>query len=115
MKKIKIIIALLFAIARFSFAQSPALVGYWQNWQDGNSPYIQLDQVDVCYNIIEVSFAVPHNGTVSQMEFIPDQVSSATLISQISTVQSQGKKVMISIGGATAPVTLSTTAERDTF
>jgi chitinase len=94
---------------------TPALVGYWQNWNDGNAPYIQLDQIDSRYNIIEVSFAVPQAGTDYKMEFIPDQVSQSTLITQIQTLQSQGRKVLISIGGATAPVSLDNISERDTF
>jgi chitinase len=94
---------------------NPALVGYWQNWSDVNAPYIQLNTIDSRYNVVCLAFAVPHAGTDYQMEFIPDQVSQATLISQIQTLQSQGKKVLISVGGATAPVVLSSTAERDTF
>ncbi|MEP7168017.1 MAG: glycosyl hydrolase family 18 protein [Bacteroidota bacterium] len=94
---------------------NPALIGYWQNWYSVNAPYIQLDQVDSRYNIVDVAFAVPHSGTDYQMEFIPDQVSPATLISQMQTLQSQGKKVIISIGGATAPISLDNITERDTF
>ena len=94
---------------------NPALVGYWQNWNDVNSPYIQLDQIDSRYNVIEVSFAVPQAGTDYKMEFIPDQVSQSTLISQMQILQSQGKKVLISIGGATAPISLDNISERDTF
>ena len=96
-------------------APNPALIGYWQNWNDANSSYIQLDQIDSRYNLIEVSFAVPQAGTDYKMEFIPDQVSQSALITQIQNLQSQGKKVLISIGGATAPVSLDNISERDTF
>ena len=108
---------LLFLISNLAFAQNPnpALVGYWQNWNDVNAPYIQLNTIDSRYNVVCLAFAVPHTGTDYQMEFIPDQVSQATLISQIQTLQSQGKKVLVSVGGATAQVVLSSTAERDTF
>lgn len=104
-------------LSSLSFSQSPdpALIGYWQNWNDANAPYINLDLIDSRYNIIEVSFAVPQFGTDYKMEFIPDQVSQSTLITQIQTLQSQGKKVLISIGGATAPVSLDNITERDTF
>ncbi|MFZ7113893.1 MAG: glycosyl hydrolase family 18 protein [Bacteroidota bacterium] len=94
---------------------NPALVGYWQNWNDGNAPYIQLDEIDSRYNVIEVSFAVPQAGTDYKMEFIPDQVSQPVLITQIQSLQGLGKKVLISIGGATAPVSLDNISERDTF
>lgn len=93
----------------------PALVGYFHNWQSVNVPYVQLDQIDGRYNVVEVSFALPALGTDYQMEFVPDQVSQSTFISQMQTLQTQGRKVLISIGGATAPVSLNTTMERDSF
>ncbi len=94
---------------------NPALIGYWHNWNDVNAPYIQLNQVDARYNIVAVAFAVPQSGTDYHMEFIPDQVSPPTFISQIQTLQNQGRKVIISMGGATAPISLDNIAERDTF
>jgi chitinase len=93
----------------------PALVGYWQNWNDVNAPHIPIDQVDGRYNVINVSFAIPQAGTDYRMEFIPDQGTPAAFISKIQTLQSQGKKVLISIGGATAPVSLNNVVERDSF
>ncbi|MFT5725508.1 MAG: chitinase [Bacteroidia bacterium] len=94
---------------------NPALIGYFHNWNDASAPYIQLDQVDSRYNVIDVAFAVPQFGTDYKMEFIPDQVSKATFISQIQTLQTQGRKVIISIGGATASISLGNQKERDTF
>ena len=99
----------------FSQIPNPALVGYFHNWNTINAPYIQLTSIDNRYNVIEVAFAIPKIGTDYNMEFTPDQVSQATFISQIQTLQAQGKKVLISIGGATATVKLDNIAERDTF
>ncbi|MDQ3049748.1 MAG: glycosyl hydrolase family 18 protein [Bacteroidota bacterium] len=101
----------------FSNAQAPnpVLIGYFHNWHDFNSPYVHLDQVDSRYNMIDVAFAVPQAGTDYKMEFVPDQVSQATFISQIQTIQGQGRKVIISMGGATSPISLDNIAERDTF
>ncbi|MFT7590628.1 MAG: chitinase [bacterium] len=65
--------------------------------------------------MINVAFAVPKSGTDYNMQFVPDQVSSATFIAQIKTLQAQGKKVNISLGGATAPVSLDNKTERDSF
>jgi chitinase len=94
---------------------SPALVGYYHNWNDVSAPYIPLDQVDSRYNVIDVAFAIPSPGTDYAMRFVPDQGSVQQFVSKIQTVQAQGKKVLISIGGATAPVSLNTHVERDTF
>jgi chitinase len=91
------------------------LSGYWHNWSDASAPYIQLPQVDSRYSVVNVAFAVPHAGTDYQMEFIPDQVSVSTFVSQIQTLKSQGKKVVISVGGANDPISLDNTNERNIF
>ncbi len=111
MKKTIILFAIFLLTGIIAIAQNPnpVLIGYWQNWNDANAPYIQLDQIDSRYNIVDVAFAVPHLGTDYQMEFIPDQVSPATLIGQIQTLQSWGKKVIISMGGATSAISLDNT------
>ncbi len=96
-------------------APSPALVGYFHNWNDANAPYVQLDNVDTQYNIITVAFATPQLGTDYKMEFTPLETSQANFIAQIQTLHAQGRKVLISIGGATAPIVLDNAAERDTF
>ena len=117
MKKVIVIlfIFLLNNISSYAQIPSPALIGYWQNWNDVNSPYIPLDQIDSRYNIVDVAFAVPQSGTDYLMEFIPDQGSVSTFISKIQLLQNQGKKVIISIGGATSPISLNTITERDSF
>ncbi|MCE2789723.1 MAG: glycosyl hydrolase family 18 protein [Saprospiraceae bacterium] len=98
-------------------AQSPApsLVGYWHNWNDAAAPYLSLPSVDSRYNVVQVAFALPQAGTDYHMTFVPDQVSTATFASQVAALQSQGKKVLISIGGATAPISLDNDFERNTF
>jgi len=96
-------------------AQSHDLIGYWQNWNDVSAPYIQLDQVDPRYPVIEVAFAEPVVGSTSNMQFAPAEVSQATLIAQMQTLQAAGKKVLISIGGANATVQLNNDAHRDEF
>ena len=106
-----------FLFHELSFAQmpNPALVGYWHNWNDAGAPYIHLNAIDPRYNVIEISFAVPITGTDYNMQFTPDQVSQATLISQIQTLQSQGKKILISMGGATSSISLDNLNEKNIF
>lgn len=93
----------------------PALVGYFQNWSSASTSYVQLSQIDSRYNVIDVAFALPTNGTDYRMDFIPDQVSPAVFMNQMQALQSAGKKIILSVGGATAPITLSSTLERDSF
>lgn len=113
MKRIIFLVFCLILINRSS-AQSPALVGYWHNW-NSTAPYIQLDQVDNRYNVIEIAFAVPVSANDMTMVFTPDMVSQSTFISQIQTLKNQGKKVLISIGGATAVIDLTTVINKNAF
>jgi len=100
-----------------SFAQlpKPGLVGYFHNWENVDAPYIDLNQIDDRYNIIEVSFAEPKVGSKSDMKFIPDQQTQVEFISQIQELQNKGKKVLISIGGANAHVELTNETEKNEF
>ena len=115
MKKTLLLLSILLFTRIHSQAQSSDLIGYWHNWNDANAPYIQLDQIDSRYTIIEVSFAVPTSPSDMTMLFVPDVVSQATFIAKLQTLQSQGKKVLISIGGATTSIDLSTTANKNAF
>lgn len=94
---------------------NPALVGYWHNWNDVNAPYIELDSIDNRYNVIEVAFAVPTSSTNMTMLFTTDIVSQNMFIAKVQALQLQGKKVLISIGGANASIDLTTTANKNAF
>ena len=101
--------------AATTHAQTPALIGYWHNWNDGNAPYLSLDQIDSRYNVIEVAFAEPAVGTTYDMQFTPSLTAPATFTAQVATHQAAGHKVLISIGGANATVQLNSDVERDQF
>lgn len=94
---------------------SPSLVGYWHNWNDASAPYIPLNAIDNRYNVIEISFAVPVSPQDMTMTFTPDNGSVPAFIAQVQALQAAGKKVLLSIGGATAFIDLTTTVNRDAF
>ncbi len=101
-------------------AQSPpnrVLVGYWHNW--GYSPNnLTLAQLPAEYDVINVSFAIPTAPGGSTMTFAPDPQlypNPATFDTDIQALQALGKKVLISIGGATGPVYLDTAADVAAF
>ncbi len=96
-------------------SSNPVLVGYWHNWNDVNAPYIPLSSIDSRYSIIEVSFAIATSPTDMTMFFTPDVVSQSTFLAEVQALQSQGKKVFISIGGATTTVDLSTQQKKNAF
>ncbi|MBX2972930.1 MAG: chitinase [Flavobacteriales bacterium] len=95
--------------------QGHDLIGYWHNWNDANAPYMDLDAVDPRYTVIDIAFAEPLPGTTYDMAFAPSGTPQATFIAQVAALRAQGKKVLISIGGANATVHLNSDAERDQF
>jgi chitinase len=94
---------------------SRVVVGYFHNWNNASAPYIRLRDVNTKYNVINIAFATPVSFTDMTMTFVPTQQTKAEFISDIQFLQSQGRRVQISIGGADAPVELKTTADRDKF
>lgn len=104
-------------VSATTFAQTTnhMLVGYWHNWNDMNAPYIPLSQVDERYDVIALSFAIPASASDMTMQFMPDGTTPAALQSEIAALKAQGKKVVISVGGATASVSLDTEDQKNDF
>lgn len=95
---------------------SRKIVGYWQNWND--SRYIRLRDVSPNYNIINVAFAMPKSDTDMTIEFPLDLsgTTKADFIADIKKLQSEGRKVLISLGGAASPaVRLNTSTDKQKF
>ncbi|MGR7944571.1 fibronectin type III domain-containing protein [Paenibacillus sp. M.A.Huq-81] len=100
-------------------AQIPAdkklLIGYWHNFDNG-SGYIRLRDVSPSFDVINVSFAEPTNGPQGgTIGFTPFNATDAEFISDVQYLQSQGKKVIISIGGANGQVQLASASARNNF
>ena len=98
-----------------SFAQNPVLIGYWQNWNDANAPYISLGLTDTRYNVVCVSFAVPTSPSDMNMQFVPEGVTQNEFVNQIQTLKNQGRKVLLSIGGANTSISLPNVASKNAF
>jgi chitinase len=106
---------LLFQLHGWTQSNNAVLVGYWHNWNDVNAPYVPLSAIDARYDIIEVSFAVSTAPTDMTMLFTPDVVSQSTFMAEMQALQNQGKKVFISVGGATSTVDLTTQQNKNAF
>ncbi|HEY2491963.1 MAG TPA: fibronectin type III domain-containing protein [Paenibacillus sp.] len=118
-----LIMALLFSGYQWhvpqAYASIPAskklIVGYWHNFDNG-SGYIRLRDVSPDFDVINVSFAEPINGVQGgSIGFTPYNATEADFIADVQYLQSQGKKVIISIGGANGQVQLINTQARDNF
>lgn len=91
------------------------LVGFWHNWNDGNAPYVHLDSINDKYDYIEISFTVPTSTTDMTMLFTPDIISKSEFISKVQNLKNKGKKVILSIGGATSSIDLSSQSNKTAF
>lgn len=94
---------------------SKTMVGYWHNFDNG-SGFIKLRDVSPKFDVINVSFAEPISGvTNGTIGFIPYNYSETDFKADVAYLQSKGKKVIISIGGANGQVQLASTSARDNF
>ncbi len=97
------------------------IVGYWQNWYDASKAdeYIQFRDISSKYNVINVAFAKPKSDTDPTIEFNLDTSGGTTVEefkSLISQYKAEGKKVLISLGGAVCPtLKLSTETDKQKF
>ncbi len=93
------------------------LVGYWHNFINGAGG-MKLSEVSADWDVINVSFAIPSTPTGSNMVFEPDNAiysSVQEFKNDVAALQSQGKKVLISIGGATGAMHLETAADAQSY
>jgi chitinase len=114
----KLLLLALLGLLAFCFdarAQSRVIVGYFQNWNNASAPYVRLRDVDARYNVVDIAFATPVSASDMTMTFVPTQQTKAEFIADMRILQGQGRKVLISVGGADAPVELNTAADKDKF
>ena len=91
------------------------LVGYWHNFENG-SGFIKLRDVSRDFDVIDLAFGEPAPGSRSTIQFIPDvRTSAAEIQADIAQLKSEGKKVLLSIGGANGLVELPTETDRQNF
>ncbi|WP_211747456.1 glycosyl hydrolase family 18 protein [Paenibacillus sp. Marseille-Q4541] len=90
------------------------LIGYWHNFDNG-STNIRLRNVNPAYDIINVSFAEPISHGSGTLAFTPYNASVEEFKSDIAYLQSQGKKVLISMGGANGTIELTDATKKQQF
>ncbi|OLF11580.1 chitinase [Actinophytocola xinjiangensis] len=99
-----------------------ALIGYLHTSFANGSGYIRMADVPPAWDVINLAFGEPTTATSGDIQFrlcpaaeCPNVESEAEFVAAIRAKQAQGKKVLISIGGANGQVQLTTTAARDRF
>ncbi len=114
-KQILLWIIICFSINQVAQSQTPALIGYWHNWNTTDAPFIPLNNIDTTYNVIIVSFAIPASYNDMTMVFVPEQYTTPNFIAHIQQLQNSGKKVLLSIGGATGVINLTDNTQKQNF
>lgn len=99
-----------------------AMIGYLHASFANGSGYIRMADVPAAWDVINLAFGEPTSVTSGDIRFTlcpaaecPNVESEADFIAAIRAKQAQGKKVLISIGGANGQVQLTSTAARDKF
>lgn len=97
------------------------LIGYYHTWDNSGNPFIKLRDVDSNWDVINVSFTEPvvPGSTDGKMKFNIDNVisgySKEDFKSDIKLLQSQGKKIVLSIGGYEGYFSLESTQAVNQF
>ncbi len=85
------------SVARGSRALPAKVVGgYWQNW---GIPNVALRDVPASYNVVFLAFAVGVNKSSGEVQWGQYVQSDASFRDDVRLLQSQGRKVILSIGG----------------
>ena len=109
-------IALLFCIlSSFNINAQQSLIGYFHNWNSQDVAWVHPQSIDSRYSVIAIAFAMPTSNTDMTMTFTPENMSASAFKQAIAQLKAQGKKVIISIGGATAYMDFPTDAVKNDF
>ena len=109
-----LILILLFLVSSSSSAQQ-SLIGYFHNWNSQDVAWVHPQSIDPRYSVIAIAFAMPTSNTDMTMTFTPENMSASAFKQAIAQLKAQGKKVIISIGGATAYMDFPTDAVKNDF
>ena len=90
------------------------LVGYWHNFENGTG-VIRLRDVSPNWDVINLSFGEGTTVDSGDIQFTPFNATEEEFKEDVKYLQSQGKKVLISIGGEKGQVQLKTETAKNNF
>jgi chitinase len=98
------------------------ITGYWQDYVNGATP-LKLSQVPMGYTIVAVAFANADPNTPGAVTFSIDSglssalggYTAANFTADIQTLHSQGRKVIISVGGQNGTISVSDSTSATNF
>ena len=81
------------------------MIGYYHTWNNDGNPFIKLRDVDKNWDVINISFAEPEKAgsTDGKMKFdisgLTSDYTKDDFKKDVKSLQAQGKKIVLSIGG----------------
>lgn len=92
------------------------LIGYWHNWHNTPAAFVRLNEIVPHFDVINIAFAVSSQLRNGEIVFTPhDAVRVEEFKLDILHLQSLGKKVLISIGGAGASLSMKDVGTQRNF
>jgi chitinase len=82
------------------------LTGYWHDFDNGVTPFIQLNAVSPAWDVIDVAFG-DTGSDYATVSFTPYNSTVPQFIADVESLHAAGKKVVLSIGGQNGVVILS--------
>lgn len=104
--------------------QKRLLIGYWHTWggsASGGVPFVKLRDLDKNWDVINISFAEPQRAgsTDGKMKFEISGLTADYTITDfkndIKSLQAEGKKIVLSIGGYEGYFSLTTESALQQF
>jgi chitinase len=81
----------------------PALIAYWENWGD-----LRLTEFHQDINVVQLAFATNKGNSTHEVEFnLPNWYKKEMFIADLDAFHTQGRVLILSIGGANDPILLS--------
>lgn len=108
-------LSFLFLLCSLNALAQQSLIGYFHNWNSQDVAWVHPQNIDARYSVIAIAFAMPTSNTDMTMTFTPENMSASAFKQSIAQLKAQGKKVIISIGGATAYLDFPTDAVKNDF
>lgn len=105
-------------------ASSHKLIGYWHNFVNGAGCPFRLAEISPQWDVIDIAFADNDrnsNGTVHFNLYAGDIHSTCAPLdpdefkADVAALRAQGKKVVLSLGGAEGTITLNTDSDEVNF
>lgn len=99
-----------------AWANNRVLSGFWETWQATihSAGHIHLNEISDQYNVVNIAFPILVNGTaVLEDEMAPGEDPPEP--AEVAQAQAEGRKVLVSIGGAAAGMDLTSPTVIDNF